>query len=91
MVAMIKEFLFDFTDLKLSILCKNCNTEVIIDASKPPIELPKKCGPCKYMFDDTLVNAIQYFCAACSIFSDKKVERPVMARIRMHSELKIEI
>jgi hypothetical protein len=87
MVAVFKEFIFDFTDLKLSIICENCNTEVIIDTSKPPFKLPNRCVPCNHPFDETLFDAIKKFCSACTIFSDKKAERVFLARIRIHSEL----
>jgi len=91
MVAMFKEFIFDFTDLKLSITCANCNTEIIIDVSRPLLELPKKCGPCKHLFDEEFYEAIDRFCSAYKVFSDKKTERAFTARIRTHSELKMEI
>lgn len=86
MVATFKEYVFNFTDLKLSIVCKNCNTEIIIDASKPPLNLPTKCSPCKHPFDDAFYEAINHFCLACKAFSNKEVERAFVARIRTHSE-----
>lgn len=87
MVVIFKEFVFDFTDLKLSIICSNCKTEITIDASIPPFDLPRKCVPCKHEFDEPFFEAIQHFCLACKIFSDKKVERAFLARMRIHSEV----
>jgi hypothetical protein len=87
MVATFKEFVFDFNDLKLSIVCENCKTEITIDASKPPFKLPQKCGPCNHEFGEVFFEAIEDFCSACKVFSDKEAERPFLARMRIHSEL----
>lgn len=89
MVAAFKEYVFDFADLKLlSIVCKNCNTEMIIDISNPSSKLPERCAPCKTEFDENFTQALHDFYSAYSTFANKNTKRSVGARIRVHSELK---
>ncbi|MGA9110901.1 MAG: hypothetical protein ACLPSL_01925 [Smithella sp.] len=84
-----KEYVFDFTDLKLlSITCKNCGTETIIDLSKPETKLPKRCTPCRIEFDPQFERAIIDFSSTYSVLSDKNSKGTMSARIRIHCELK---
>ena len=89
MVAAFKEYVFDFEELKLlSITCSNCNTETIVDLSKPSSKLPYRCTPCNVNFDAEFHIAITAFHSAYKTLKEKKEEIPLKARIRIQYELK---
>lgn len=89
MVAAFKEYIFDFEDLKLSILCKHCHTEMIIDISESSSKLPDRCIPCKNEFDENFNRALRDFYSAYMTFTNRNADkRSVSARIRVHCELK---
>lgn len=89
MVAAFKELVFDFSDLKLlSVICKNCNIEMIIDLSKSSSKLPEKCPTCKTDFDENFIRALHDYYSAYSTFTNRNASRPVSARVRVQSDLK---
>jgi hypothetical protein len=88
MVAAFKEYIFDFTDLRLSLLCSQCGSEIIIDLSNSSSRLPEKCGTCKNFFDENFKAALNDFYSAYAVFSDKKTNKTISAHIRVRSELK---
>ncbi len=87
MVAAFKEYVIDFADLKLSIVCNKCQTEMIIDpANMHNLKLLERCTACRNEFDENFKRALNDFLSAQLTFSKKANNLPATARIRVSSE-----
>jgi hypothetical protein len=87
MVAAFKEYVFDFADIKLSVICEQCHAETIIDLSSNKSRMFEYCHACRNKFDDNFIRALYDFQSAYLGFTTK-VQRSVSAHIRVRSELK---
>jgi hypothetical protein len=66
-----KEYAFDFIDLKLiSVSCKRCKTEIILDVTEPHIKMPRHCS-CGKDFGLLFIEALESYYRIYKQFTDK--------------------
>jgi len=87
MVPTFKEYAFDFAELKLiSIVCKKCKSEIILDVMDINFRTPRACPSCREEFASLFTDALNSFHSAYSNFTRSE---NASARIRIRREVNL--
>ena len=85
MNPIFKEYVIDFADLKLvSVICKKCKTEIIIDMTGELINIPNVCQACGNLINAVFLDALTSFYNIYKYLAGK--DPSASARIRIRHE-----
>jgi hypothetical protein len=90
MVALFKEYIFDFKDLRLSIMCGVCGAEIIVDLANSSSRVMEKCTACRNQFDEQFTQGLIDFQSAYLALASK-TKRSVSARIRVQDNQGLDV
>jgi hypothetical protein len=88
MNSVFKEYVIAFVDLKLvSIVCQNCNAEMIVDVTRERPIFPDLCPCCGNLFSESFVEAIRTFYNIYKHLTNKDVNASARIRICQESNM----
>jgi hypothetical protein len=85
MNPIFKEYVIDFADLKLiSIVCKKCKTETIIEVTSELRNFPNVCQSCGNVINEVFIEAITSYYKIYNFLAGKNLG--ALARVRLRQE-----
>lgn len=88
MNPIFKEYVIDFADLKLvSVVCKKCQTEIILDMTGDLKLIPNICQSCGGVINEVFIEALTSFYKIYRYLGGK--DPGASARIRIRQEAKV--
>ena len=88
MNPIFKEYVIDFADLKLvSVVCKKCKTEIIIDMTGKRMTIPNVCQACGNIINQVFLEALSTFYGIYRHLSGTDPSASARIRIRQESSL----
>ena len=88
MNPVFKEYVIDFTDLKLvSVVCGKCKTEIILDMTGELRLIPNVCQSCGQIINEVFLEALTSFYKIYKYLAGKEPSASARIRIRQESNM----